>query len=413
MHNPLPTPGVTPANWGQQLNDAIESFQPHADLDTLPLNLYGNSYGILAAGWFTAGSHYSQQAAAALNGGTVTSYAVSAERSMHAVISLVGTASTAKFAPVVAGAQWPGASSRPGLVVLDTLGNDIGHYPSMAADPVVPAVIASTNYTDSMRELYRAMLAVASSETRIEQTTATFVGSWTQSSPSTEYSGGSIAFTTTVGDSIEFATVTPPQSGPLAGKVFLGVATVNVATATYDVSIDGGAAVGQTVPIWESYTGDNGGNINTGYTVLPVTLPVDGAAHSVKFTHAGSGGQAMYADAIYVPSVTPPRIALMGMENPAKVAAGVFDQAGVDAWRFNMPLIKAEALAAVAEFPNAFYVPSTMTPNGLYSGDGLHPNDRGMAQRANDLRDSIDEELRAWLQNRALGEDPDGDFGII
>lgn len=388
------------------------------DLDSWPVYLYGNSYAVLNAAFFTPGNHYSEQVADALDGGAATSYAVGATRSVHAVYSLLSGTAPANVSAAVAGAMWPGTSTRNGLVIFDTLGNDVGHYPSMNVSPVVPAVITSANtrYLDSMEAQYKTMLAFASMETKHEQTTGTFGGVWgSQALAGAQYSGGSIAFTTTVGTYWE-KSVTPAQSGPLAGKVYLVVAALDASVGTMaqiTTTVDGGSSTNFTPSAWEQYTGVGGSQVNVGWGVVTVTVPTDGAAHTVRMTHAGSAGHFMYLDCLLIPSTDPNPIPFMGVETPPVVHAGVFNQAGIDAWRYNLPLVKARTQAAVAAFPNAFYVPSTMTTNGLYSGDGLHPNDRGMTQRANDLQTAITTAIRARLESRRLSNLPDGDFPVI
>lgn len=45
--------------------------------------------------------------------------------------------------------------------------------------------------------------------------------------------------------------------------------------------------------------------------------------------------------------------------------------------------------------------------------DGLHPNDRGMARRANDLVEAVRKSLSARYNNRALQAAADETFGKI
>lgn len=88
-------------------------------------------------------------------------------------------------------------------------------------------------------------------------------------------------------------------------------------------------------------------------------------------------------------------------DNTAVIVYPAFTQANVNAHRSNVKRVTDVVKGVVAEFANAVYVPSTMTSNGLYSGDGLHPNDRGMEQRANDLYEAF-KPITPLLKNRAL-----------
>lgn len=121
----------------------------------------------------------------------------------------------------------------------------------------------------------------------------------------------------------------------------------------------------------------------------------------------------MYLDCLLIPSEDPNPIGVGGAERPPVAHTGVFTQAGVNAWRYNAPLVLAKIREAVAEFPHAFYIPSTMTTSGLYSGDGVHPNDRGMAQRAVDVVVALTAAIRARLASRVLANQADNTFGVI
>jgi len=303
--------------------------------------------------------------------------------------------------------------------VLDSIGNDIGHYPSHSVSPVVPAQItlANTKYLDGIKGMYRAAFALISSESRVEQSAATFTGTWTNTAFSAgSASGGTFAYTTTVGAAADFS-VTPAQSGPLAGKVFVllnkfSTELVAAGMATINVQVDGGTATPVTVTPWERYVGLSSINIDSVWDCVPVTVPIDGAAHSVKLTHAGSAGQRMDIDCVLIPSVDPNPIAVMGCDTPPVTHAGVFDAAGVKAWTFNIPLVQNAIKTIMTEFPNTIWVPSTMSTNGLSSFDGLHPNDRGMAQRSGDLCGAL-KTLIPKLRSRALSIEPDSSFAVI
>lgn len=384
------------------------------NLAGLPVYIYGNSYGILAAGWMTTGNHYSQQAIKDLFGGTVTSYALSGKRILDVLSSLINESAIAGIATApIAGSKWPGTSTRNGLVIFECAFNDIGHYPTMVGT-AIPAALptANTRYRDSLKGQYRAALALMSSESRIENGSFTVSGTWTRGTAAGYASNGSLDFTTAVGAYAEVS-VTPPQRGPLAGKVFLltyGLDPAAGTTAVTNITVDGVAGGTYTPPAWELYVGPAGGNVNTSWNVIPVTVPVDGNAHTVRFTHAGTAGHILYNDCLIVPSEDPNPIAVMGCER-GPVAGPVWTAAQVGTFRANMATLIPDIKSVVAEFPNAIYVPSTMTANGIYSLDGIHPNDRGHSQRAVDLVAAL-QPVQPLLRNKALAAASSG-FGVL
>lgn len=395
--------------------DELEALLFTLDANDWPIYAYGNSYandGNTGSGptptWFTAGLHYLTRAAEALNAGTVTSYAINGTRLVNMVDALrseaaIGTVGT-NVNPL-AGSYWPGTSDRQGIVVLDTLFNDIAHYPTMVS-PVSPTLIttANTYYKDGCSGMLRLALAYATAESRIEQDAGTFTGTWiSTAAASAPSSGGSLATASQVGAAVEFS-VTPPQYGPLAGTVFVAINKLSPDVgvgepATIEVQVDGGTATPYDPSPWEQYLGTSGAAVQAIGDAITVTVPVDGEAHSVKLTHAGSAGQRMIVDCVLIPSEEPNPTAVMGRERPPNV--DYYDADEVANWKANAALLLPALRSVVAEFPNAIYVPSTVTANGLVSTDGIHPNDRGQAQQANDLVVAL-EAIRARLRSRAL-----------
>jgi hypothetical protein len=309
----------------------------------------------------------------------------------------------------VAGAEWPG-EARKGLVLVDTGTNDNAHG---ATAGNVPVAISGTNYREGIKACYRTLLALASSASRIEQ--ESFVAptdAWITLNAG-YYSNGSIYYTTTVGRRLTYS-VTPPQRGPLAGKVFLLTYSVGPTlgvNAIINVSVDGGANTPFARFTWEEYVGNSGANITHVPTIITVTVPVDGAAHTVMLTHAGSGGQFAHTDCCIVPSETPSQILVLQSPLPVTKPAG-WTAPQVAAWKVNANTLDADVRSVVAEFPNAYWVPTNITPNGLWSTDGIHPNDRGMAQRGNDTLEAV-KPLKPLLDALALQALPDGDFPVI
>jgi hypothetical protein len=97
------------------------------------------------------------------------------------------------------------------------LTNDVAHGPT---SPNTPTPITTSDYTEGIASAYRTMLALASTESRIEQDQFVMpTDAWSQANAA-YWSGGHTYSTTVNGRQISFD-VTPPQSGPLAGRVFL------------------------------------------------------------------------------------------------------------------------------------------------------------------------------------------------
>ena len=321
----------------------------------------------------------------------------------------------------VAGSTFPGTSGRTGLGILDITFNDVAHYPDMSAAVAVPAAIttANTQYVDGMKGMYRLALALMSSETRHESATGTFGntggggGTWTQSGSQPYASGGAIAFTTTANDYWE-KSITPPQTGPLAGKVFIASYKVKTASGTMaqiTTTIDGGSSATWTPTAWEAYLGWAGASVDVVYECIPITMPVDGAAHTLRMRHTGAAGNLMYHDAVIVPSEDPNPILVMDA-GPPNSHASYWTSTQVGIWKQNYATLTPSLRTVVAEFGNAIWVPSTMTSNGHWTGDGLHPNDRGMRQRAGDAAVAL-RDILPRLRSRALQLESNSAFGVI
>lgn len=374
-------------------------------LESWPIYIYGNSYSILTASFFTAGQHYTQLLSSRMGGGAVTSYGVGGKRIIDVLSTLIRGSAFPGCNGTIAGGLWTTTTARNGLLVLETAINDFAHYPDMDEPVAIPAALpsANTKYRDTVKGMWRAALAYMSSESRVEGNghSATS-GTWTDSG-STYASGGGSSFTSAAGAYREY-TLTPPQSGPLAGKVFLLGFTLDAAVGTMaqqQISVDGTLQTTRTPPVWEQYVGNTGANVNVAVDCVAVTLPVDGASHVVRVTHNGAGGQLMYVDNFVIPSIDPNPIAVPGAEHPL-TGTPTWTSTQTAVYTQNEKTMTPDLKSVVAEFPNAFYVVSTMTPNGLYATDGLHPNNLGMIQRSNDLYNAIAlSTVKSRLDNRA------------
>lgn len=408
---------LTSLGFSGSLSDMRSSREAQSSsLADLPIYLYGNSLAVLTGQTFyTLGKHYSQKVAAALRAQDPVSYAVGGRRILDVCSTLINGGALVGVTGQVAAGKWPGVSQRPGLVVIDSLQNDIPHYAAMNVSPLVPVALptANSNYINGIKSMFRTALALISSESRIEQDAGGVVrtGTWTPS-VNAAYSNGGLHLTSTIGDNILYPAVTPPQSGPLAGKVFhLGYrldGAVGV-VSTVNVSIDGGGAVAYASVPWEAYTNVGGASSTIIPDVQVITLPVDGAAHSVRFTQAGAAGQFMYSDAIIIPSINPYPIAVLEATQSPQVHAGVYGAGDVAVWVANRGQVQDAARQVVTEFPHAIWINDGRSPNAIYSGDGIHPNDRGMSQRAADLVYGV----RQALVDTQIKNLADSSFGVI
>lgn len=381
------------------------------DLTGMPMYVYGNSYAVIPGAICTAGLEWPTQVKNRTGAPSVTSYAISATRIADTVAGIINDAGpgSGTTAPT-AGSKWPGTSSRVGIVFLETMFNDVGHYSTFGG---VPVAISTTNtrYIDGIVAMYRAFFAVASSETRIEQTAGTTSGTWTNTALGANYvSGGSLAYSTTAGATISFS-ITPPQEGPYAGRVYFLTYTLDPSVgimAPVNIKIDS-RDIGNTIlPPWEQYTYFSSQVVSTIPAVIPVDLPIDGSAHTVAFAHAGTTGQFFYADAILVPSENPNPI-LVG--EAVWVKTGTWTAPQVAIFRNNLQLMYPVIRDVVDEFPNTVWVPSNMTAAGVYSTDGVHPNDRGMYQKTEDFMTAL-EEVKEWVIARKLDLMANGNFSV-
>lgn len=402
----------------------LPPFEAPPYLTSWPIYAYGASYSTLDQAFHTAGAQWMQLLAGEAGGGAVTSYGVNGRRAldvaaalMNTTGGLVGITGPAGTAALVSGSTWPGTSNRSGLVVFDQLGNDAMNQAAHNTGSITVQAITgglSGTYMSYLKQTWRAAFAFASSETRIENASHSATsGVWTHDAVGSWASGGFTCFTTANGAWAEYS-VTPPQQGPLAGKVWVIIAG-DIASpnnwATLNWQVDGGATTSVTTNR-VTYVGFNGSTVRAAINAIPITLPVDGNAHTIRLTHTGIAGEFMIIDCVLVGSETPNPFLAMGCEHPLTTNAAAFDATDLTLFKQNMQLITPGYQSVVAEFANGIYVPSTITSNGVYSGDGLHPNDRGMQERKNDAMVALRTVLPR-LRNRYLQQQADSGFAVI
>lgn len=412
-HTPVIGPALPlPDPYPQYATD-LELAQATPRAASWPIWVYGASYATHGQAYHTAGKHWTQELAARAGAGTVTSYGVNGRRALGVTLALLNEQPMSGITGIVAGAKFPGTATRNGLIVFDQLGNDAFNQAAMNAASITVQAITGTTYLNYLKQTYRAALALASSGSRIENHSHTATGGtgWSHSAAG---SWGDTCFTVTPGDWAEYS-VKPAQRGPLAGKVHI-ILDGDIATgSTYadvTVSVDGGAASAPITTHRVTYVGHNGTTVKGVVNAIPVTVPVDGANHTVRVTHAGTSGQMLAVDTVTVPSEDPNPILCMGIEHPLKVHAAGLDATDLNLYAGNTTKVCAAYREVVAEFGNAIYVPSTATLNGVWSGDGVHLNDRGNEQRAGDAWAAVSG-IKARLDSRVLAQAPDSDFGVV
>ena len=368
-------------------------------LEGVPVTVYGSSLTV-----DTVADEYFDLAVAELEAGDVTSYGVSGATITHAAQSLLSSGTLPGLSAPLAGSVWPGVSSRPGPVIIDTLTNDIGHYGGGTSIPAAITGAAGDRYLAAMKNLNQLTLALASSQARIENApsaTVVYAGTWAATDDvSVPASGGKTAYTTTATASVTYTLTAAQiaQKGPLAGRVWLAHANFDptiVGNGIISVSIDGGAATNWTPTGCDASVGTNAVP-----AVIPVTLPTDGAAHTVTFAHAGTTGEYIFNDTLLLASENPAPVLVMA---PAPVVVGMWNAAQVGVWNSNQQKVEPKTKEAVALFPNATYVPSTVTAEGLIA-DGVHLDDRGQRQRANDVVEFFNTQLSAWMRSHESGD---------
>lgn len=379
------------------------------DLRNCPLYIYGHSYATIPGLACTAGLEWPTQLRARTGAPSVTSYAISGGRIADMATNVISQFGNTGIAGPVSGALWPGTSSRPGVVFLDMMFNDVGHYSTFGGAPVA-ITSTDTRYVDGLAAMYRTFLAVVSSESRVEQSAATFTGTWASTAVGGGYSGDSVAYTTTLGAAASYS-VTPAQEGPLAGRVYLLVYTLDAGSFTMapiTISVDGAPAIQHAPAAWEPYVYWASGNVQVIPYVIPVDLPIDGAAHTILQTHNGVTGTYMYSDAVIVPSDNPNPVAVF---DDSWVKTGTWTAPQVAIWRANVDKVFPVLRDVVDEFPNTVWVNSNITANGLATADGIHPNDRGMQQRVEDALAAL-VEIQDWVNARQMSVLADAKFAV-
>lgn len=282
-----------------------------------------------------------------------------------------------------AGAVWHSAP-RAGVVVVDSWSADVVNARNYTAP--VPVLYSAGDVAAQVAAWGCLLATVASGgKTEIEAVSPTFQGSaW--ASTAGAFSGGSILSTTTPGDWVQFTVPGNPS-----GFVWLILASLDPATVTaagVGIVVNGTPvsslpSAGLTV---RGVT-DTGGTAWWVPTAVKVSIPTSGT-NTIRITHQGSGGQAVYADCVLTPARVPVPVLLP--QHPAPVAGRKWTTVQAATIAANTITYQTQVLPGpVGAFPNVTWLPTGVAPCGLSTVDGVHLNDRGARVHADDVGAAI------------------------
>lgn len=353
---------------------------------------YSDSYSIyfpIPGGWHGIYNHAYQHLARLIGcAENPVTYAYSASTLGQTALHLVGDGSGASnVPPAVAGAKWDG--TRRGLVCMstgipDSLGDgDRRNNNFTPTDEIHQAGVESSA---------RAVFAVLSSGTRSEYTTgATETGTWLTATDAS-YSGGTVRYSDTAGSTIQ-KTITFPASGEIHWLTFSNASN----PAPVEILVDG--AVVKTLDATDlSMRGIiqlDGSATNTQYAAFRVEATP--GSHTVRIRHNGTNGQRVFAGTL-ITARPDPCVILCGQEGPVAPNVGGFTLPQVEGLTENRAIIELIIFVVASEFPNVIWVPNKLTAQGLYVGDGIHPNDVGNLERGNSYAIA----LRTWLAENGI-----------
>lgn len=360
-------------------------------LEGVPMWVYGSSFTVEPPFLATAGTEFHKLAAARLRMGTVTSFGVNGKSIREAAKRVVGGMG-------VANAPW--TPTRRGIGVIDTWVNDLAAY---AAGPTPRAFTAKD--ISGIRANLAAALCMMSSMTVLENTVGVKGGTWAADGAATDRSGGNNSISASPGATMTWEGVVVPETH----FFFLGhtLEPNSFAIAPIEVLVDGQVARTITASEQQCHALVEGGSVTTGNGAW--RIPCTPGTHTVAVRHAGAAATNMLVDAIVVPRPVAKRspVFVLGDSLPRPVAAGAFykTQGQVDILAANWPLLMAVYNDVLADFPNAYFVPSSLRAAEHYGADGLHPNDRGMGAKA--------DELVAAISNRLATRRPDNLYSVV
>lgn len=324
--DPLPTPNVTPANWGQQLNNAITTRYTDSLAETaaveaaaaprlsgvaqsIPLWMYGNSY---AAYTINSALTYFDRLIQKLETpqGQHGNWGVASTLAADQCSFMYGTWSAniqfanqwAQTQSLLAGTWSQNANASlgtNGVVILESVRNDAGlDGVTTNSGTTAKSRAGFSNALDAMIRLMR-----AKSRTENNNVAWTYSANWTHSTGFTGCSGGNISFTTT---NARTATIT---IGGDCDLILLAVddAALGATGSTFTVGIDGtpyasGTTSNQTrkTQFTVGTQGSTGGNYGFSQMAVPIRGLAPGS-YTLVLTHTGSAGHVLYLDCLLSP----------------------------------------------------------------------------------------------------------------
>jgi len=319
-----------------------------------------------------------------LTRGRPITYAVAGSDAIGTAIYMLGTTAGATGLPTpVGGSKWDG--SRRGLVILHTGLNDAGGYTDRSVSPPVP-VATDAAHQAGMTGALRTALALLSSAARVEIETGTLTGTWTNVTGN-DYSGAAYRYTTTPGDKVDVP-VTVPASGRVH-LVVIGLSATGTPNSPFSIAVDGAVVKNVSAAEVTMRQVKTTATLNLVYAPIAVEITAPPGARTITITHTGANGTALCLDTIIIPSATPPPIFVPQEWSPI-ANVNQWNQAQVDIIKANQAVLNPLYQAVVAEFPNAKWTPmASVTTGGVSTNDGLHQNDRGHTQEADDWVSSI------------------------
>lgn len=345
----------------------------------LNLWIYGDSGSKIPAQAGSKGRDWPTLLGERLRADLVTSYGVGGtDASVTGMYLSSGAIGTSGQPNPVAGSMWDG--SRRGIAFLHTGNNDAAGWTDKSGTGLAWQPVATdANHQAGMTAAFRACLAILSSASRIEAENGTLTGSWSTNN-NTASSGGSNRTSTTAGDTVLF----PAVAVPSAGRVHLYTSTYSPETgltpAPIDILVDG--TVVKTITQQElMYRRQKTKTTPTyqDYGPAAFEIPASPGTHDITIRHAGTTGQIILVDCLFIPANSPIPI-FVPHEWNAVPNAGGWTQAQIDIVTANRAVLDPLYQAIVDEFPNATYVDIPITPDGISTADGMHQNDRGHIQ---------------------------------
>jgi len=342
-------------------------------LEGVPLWVYGSSFTVSPGLACTSGMEFYKLVQARLKMGTATTFGINGKTIREAAKRIVGGVG-------VAGAPW--IPTRKGVAVIDTWVNDLAGYQIVGGDYTPRAFVAKD--ISGIKANLAAALAYISAGTIIENTAGTKAGTWAADGSATDRSGGNNSTTSDVGATMTFTGVSVPEDH----FFFLSNTLEPASFALSDVEVLVDGVVARTIASaeFECHSLIEGGTVLTGNAAF--RIPCTPGTHTIVIRQAGSAGQNMLVDAIIVPKALAARSPILVIQDqlPRGVVGGTYwhpdDIATLAA---NKPLLDAAYAAVLADFPNAHLVLTTLDATQDYGPDGLHPNDRGMIRKADEL----------------------------